>query len=132
LSLELNGGPGFDGSCGYSRAPRERDFIMTDEQINGAAAQIEGKAQKGFGKLVGDQKLQVEGAFNDAKGKSLEQFGKAMDAIDRLVEKAPEEYRPKAREVAAAARKKPLVTTLSAAGVGLLLVGLVTRGGRRR
>ncbi len=105
---------------------------MTDEQINGAASQIQGKAQKGFGKLVGDQKLQVEGAFNEAKGKSLEQFGKAMDAIDRLVEKAPEEYRPKAREVAAAARKKPLVTTLSAAGIGLLLVGLVTRGGRRR
>ncbi|KAK0340738.1 hypothetical protein LTR94_029256, partial [Friedmanniomyces endolithicus] len=87
---------------------------------------------KGFGKLVGDQKLQVEGAFNEAKGKSLEQFGKAMDAIDRLVEKAPANVQPKAREVAAAARKKPLVTTLSVAGVGLLLAGLASRAGRRR
>ncbi len=105
---------------------------MTDEQINGAASQVQGKAQKAFGKLVGDQKLEVEGAYNDAKGKSLEQFGKAMDAVDRLVEKAPENYRPKAREVAAAAREKPLLTTLSVAGVGLLLAGLVSRGLRGR
>ena len=105
---------------------------MTDETINGAASQAQGKFQKGVGKLVGDQKLQVEGAYNDAKGKSLEQFGKAMDAVDRLVEKAPADYRPKAREVAAAARKKPLLTTLSVAGVGLLLAGMVSRGMRRR
>lgn len=105
---------------------------MTDEQINGTASQVQGKAQKAFGKLVGDQKLEVEGAYNDAKGKSLEQFGKAMDAVDRLVEKAPENYRPKAREVAAAAREKPLLTTLSVAGVGLLLAGIVSRGLRRR
>ena len=76
---------------------------MTDEQINGAASQVQGKAQKGLGKLVGDQKMQVEGAYNDAKGKSLETFGKAMDAVDRLVEKAPADYRDKARTVAAVA-----------------------------
>lgn len=105
---------------------------MTDERINGAADQVKGKAQKVVGKLVGDQKLEVEGAYNDAKGRSLEQFGKAMDAIDRLVEKAPENYRPKAREVAAAARERPLVTTLSVAGVGLLLAGIVSRGLRGR
>lgn len=105
---------------------------MTDEQINGAAHQAEGKTQKTFGKLVGDQKMQVEGAFNDAKGRSLEQFGKAMDAIDRLVDKAPANVQPRAREVAAAARQRPLATTLSVAGIGLLLAGLVTRGGRRR
>lgn len=62
---------------------------MTDEQINGAAAQVQGKAQKAFGNLVGDQKMQVEGAFNDAKGRSLETFGKAMDAIDRLWKRRP-------------------------------------------
>jgi len=33
--------------------------------------------------------------------------------------------------VAAEARKRPLVTTLSVAGVGLLLMGMLT-GGRRR
>lgn len=105
---------------------------MTDQMTNGVATQAEGKAQKGLGKVLGDQKLQVEGAYNDAKGRSLEQFGKAMDAIDRLVEKAPADYRPKAREVAAAARKKPLLTTLSAAGVGLVLAGLLSRGLKRR
>lgn len=104
---------------------------MTDERIDGAAYQATGKAQKGFGKLVGDQKLQVEGALNDAKGRSLDQFGKAMDAVDRLVEKAPADYRDKARAVAGEARKRPLVTTLSVAGVGLLLMGMLTRGGRR-
>jgi len=105
---------------------------MTDQQINAGLSQAEGKAQKGVGKVLGDQKLQVEGAYNDAKGRSLDQFNKAMDAVDRLVEKAPADYRPKAREVAAAARKKPLVTTLSAAGVGLLVAGLLSRGLKRR
>jgi uncharacterized protein YjbJ (UPF0337 family) len=105
---------------------------MTDEQINGAASQAQGKTQKTFGKILGDQKLQVEGAYHDAKGRSLEQFGKAMDAVDRLVEKAPVNIQPKAREVAAAARQRPLVTTLSVAGAGLLLLKLVTGGGRRR
>ena len=105
---------------------------MTDEQINGAASQAQGKLQKGVGKLVDDQKLQVEGAYNDAKGRSLEQFGKAMDAVDRLVEKAPANIQPRAREVAAAARDKPLLTTLSVAGVGLLRTGLLSRGLRRR
>lgn len=104
---------------------------MTDEQINGAAAQVQGKVQKGLGQLVGDQKMQVEGAFNDAKGRSLETFGKAMDAVDRLVEKAPADYREKARTVAAEARKRPLVTTLSVAGAGLLLLKMLT-GGKRR
>ena len=104
---------------------------MTDEQINGAASQVQGKAQKAFGNLVGDQKMQVEGAYNDAKGKSLETFGKAMDAVDRLVEKAPADYRDKARTVAAEARKRPLVTTLSVAGVGLLLLRALTGGNRR-
>lgn len=107
-----------------------KDDIMTDETINGAASQAQGKAQKAFGKLAGDQKLQVEGAYNDAKGRSLETFGKAMDAVDRLVEKAPVDYRDKARTVAAEARKRPLVTTLSVAGVGLMLLGALTRGGR--
>ena len=53
---------------------------MTDERIEGAAYEATGKTKKGFGKLVGDQKLQVEGAFEDAKGRSLDTFGKAMDA----------------------------------------------------
>ncbi|OGN50710.1 MAG: general stress protein CsbD [Caulobacterales bacterium RIFOXYB1_FULL_67_16] len=100
---------------------------MTDERIEGGAYQASGKTKKGFGKLVGDQKLQVEGALEDAKGRSLETFGKAMDAVDRLVEKAPVDYRDRARQVAGEARKRPLVTTLSVAGVGLLLAGMLTR-----
>lgn len=103
---------------------------MTDEQINGAAHQAEGKTQKAFGKLVGDQKLQVEGAYNDAKGRSLETYGKAIDALDRLVDKAPANIQPRAREALGVARKKPLLTTLGVAGVGLLLAGLARRGRR--
>lgn len=102
---------------------------MTDEQINGAAHQAQGKTQKAFGKILGDQKLQVEGAYNDAKGRSLESYGKAIDALDRLVEKVPVDYQPRAREALGVARRKPLLTTLGVAGVGLLLAGML---GRRR
>jgi uncharacterized protein YjbJ (UPF0337 family) len=101
---------------------------MTDQRIEGAATELEGKAQNGLGRLTGDSKLQVEGKINEVKGKALDAYGRVIDGLDGLVEKAPAQYQDKARQGLDFARRKPLLTTGIVAGAAILLGSL----GRRR
>ena len=101
---------------------------MTDQRIEGLATDIEGKAQAGIGDLTGDSKLQVEGRLNQVKGKALDAYGRVIDGLDGLVEKAPVQYQDKARQGLDFARRKPLLTTGIVAGLAVLLSGI----GRRR
>lgn len=101
---------------------------MTDQRIEGAAIELEGKARNGLGRLTGDAKLQVEGKLNEAKGQALNAYGRVIDGLDDLVEKAPAQYQGKARQGLDFARRKPLLTTGIVAGLAVLLTGL----GRRR
>ncbi len=101
---------------------------MTDQRIEGAATELEGKAQSGLGRLTGDSKLQLDGKINEVKGKALDAYGRVIDGLDGLVEKAPTQYQDKARQGLDFARRKPLLTTGIVAGLAILLGGL----GRRR
>jgi uncharacterized protein YjbJ (UPF0337 family) len=100
---------------------------MTDQRIEGAATEFEGKAKNGLGELLGDSKLQLDGRLDQAKGAALNAYGQAMDKLDSFVEYAPPSVQGHARSTIAAARKRPLLTTAIVAGLGLLLLG-----GRRR
>ena len=101
---------------------------MTDQRIEGAATELEGKAQSGLGRMTGDSKLQLDGKINEVKGKALDAYGRVIDGLDGLVEKAPTQYQDKARQGLDFARRKPLLTTGIVAGLAVLLSGL----GRRR
>ncbi len=101
---------------------------MTDQRIEGAATELEGKVQNGLGRLTGDSKLQFDGKLNEVKGKALDAYGRVIDGLDGLVEKAPVQYQDKARQGLDFARRKPLLTTGIVAGLAVLLSGL----GRRR
>lgn len=101
---------------------------MTDQRIEGVATEIEGKAQSGLGRLTGDAKLQIDGRLNEVKGQALNAYGRVIDGLDGLVERAPAEYQGKARQGLDFARRKPLLTTGIVAGLALLFSGL----GRRR
>ncbi|MDQ7813593.1 CsbD family protein [Brevundimonas sp.] len=101
---------------------------MTDQRIEGAATELEGKARNGLGRLTGDSKLQVEGKLNEVKGKALDAYGRVIDGLDGLVDKAPTQYQGKARQGLDFARRKPLLTTGIVAGLAVLLSGI----GRRR
>ncbi len=94
---------------------------MTDQRIDGAADSLEGKAQNGLGRLTGDSKLQLEGRFNEYKGKAKDAYGRVIDGLDGLVAKAPAEYQDRARQGLAFARHKPLLTTGIVAGIALIL-----------
>ena len=101
---------------------------MTDQRIEGAATELEGKAANGFGRLTGDSKLQFDGKLNEVKGKALDAYGRVIDGLDGMVAKAPVQYQDKARQGLDFARRKPLLTTGIVAGLAVLLSGL----GRRR
>ncbi len=101
---------------------------MTDQRIEGVATEIEGKAQSGLGRLTGDAKLQIDGRLNEVKGQALNAYGRVIDGLDGLVERAPAEYQGKARQGLDFARRKPLLTTGIVAGLAVLLSSL----GRRR
>ena len=57
---------------------------MTDQRIDGVASTLEGKTQSGLGKLTGDSKLQLDGKFNEVKGKALDAYGRVIDGLDGL------------------------------------------------
>ena len=101
---------------------------MTDPRIEGAATELEGNVQNGLGRLTGDSKLQFDGKLNEVKGKALDAYGRVIDGLDGLVEKAPVQYQDRARQGLDFARRKPLLTTGIVAGLAVLLGGL----GRRR
>ncbi len=101
---------------------------MTDQRIEGAVSELEGKARVGLGRLTGDAKLQLDGRLNEVKGRALDAYGRVIDGLDGLVEKAPLEYQGRARQGLDFARRKPLLTTGIVAGLAVLLSGL----GRRR
>ena len=78
--------------------------------------------------MTGDSKLQLDGRLNEVKGKALDAYGRVIDGLDGLVEKAPVQYHENARKGLDFARRKPLLTTGIVAGLAVLLSGM----GRRR
>ena len=101
---------------------------MTDQRIEGAALQTEGQIQNGAGRLAGDSKMQIDGKLKEVKGKALDAYGRVIDGLDGLVDKAPAQYQGHARQGLDFARRKPLLTTGIVAGLAVLLGSM----GRRR
>jgi uncharacterized protein YjbJ (UPF0337 family) len=100
---------------------------MTDQRIQGKAEVLGGHLQDGIGGLTGNDRLQAEGKLNEIKGKARDAYGRVIDRLDGLVEKAPAQYQETARKGLDFARAKPLLTTGLVAGLALIL----TRAGRR-
>ncbi len=94
---------------------------MTEERIEGAGDKLTGRVQEGFGRLLGDRKIEVEGSWKRVKGSALDAFGRAVDALDAQVDRAPESVRPQARRALSVARDKPVATMLGLAAVTFLL-----------
>jgi uncharacterized protein YjbJ (UPF0337 family) len=51
------------------------------DRIDGMANQAGGKIKEGFGKLVGDKKIETEGQAQQVKGKVESAVGGAKDAV---------------------------------------------------
>lgn len=101
---------------------------MTDERIEGTATRANGAVKTGLGRLTGDTKLQLEGRFDEVKGKALDAYGRAIDKLETLSDRAPADLREPVRTGLDFARRKPLLTTGILAGLAFILAG----SGRRR
>jgi uncharacterized protein YjbJ (UPF0337 family) len=54
---------------------------MDKDRISGAAKTASGSLKEAAGKIIGDQKLQAEGAAQKIEGKVQNAFGGAKDAV---------------------------------------------------
>ena len=52
---------------------------MNQDQVTGAARNLGGKVQEGYGRVAGDTKSQVDGMVNQATGAAQELYGQAKD-----------------------------------------------------
>lgn len=53
----------------------------TADKASGYANEVAGKIRKGVGRIVGSEKMEVEGSVQELKGKAQVQTGKAKDAV---------------------------------------------------
>ena len=54
--------------------------IMKSEQVEGVVEKVAGKAQSAVGKLLGDSKIEAEGAGRQAAGQLTQTYGDALDS----------------------------------------------------
>jgi uncharacterized protein YjbJ (UPF0337 family) len=60
------------------------DKTMDENRIAGTARNVGGKAQEGFGRVVGDARTQVEGIANQVKGTAQDLYGQARDGASQI------------------------------------------------
>ena len=68
---------------------REGLMIMKSEQVEGVAEKLVGKAQGAVGRLLGDSKLEAEGAGRQASGQLTKTYGEAPDNVSTFVREKP-------------------------------------------
>jgi uncharacterized protein YjbJ (UPF0337 family) len=53
---------------------------MDEHRVTGAARNVGGKVEEGFGRVTGDTKSQVQGVIDQAQGTAENLYGQAKDA----------------------------------------------------
>ena len=62
---------------------------MKNEQVEGVAEKVAGKAQSVVGKLCGDSTLEAEGAGRQAAGQLTQAYGDALEGVSTFVKEKP-------------------------------------------
>lgn len=62
---------------------------MKSEQVEGVAEKLAGKAQSAVGKLIGDSKMEAEGAGHQAAGQLTKTYGDTLDSVFTFVKEKP-------------------------------------------
>jgi uncharacterized protein YjbJ (UPF0337 family) len=59
---------------------------MDENRMSGAAKNIAGKAEEGFGRATGDAKTRVQGQVKQAEGSVQELYGQAIDSAEDAID----------------------------------------------
>ena len=94
---------------------------MTDDRISGSAKNLGGQWEEGFGRVTGDEKMQLEGRARQAEGTLLDGYGQAKEtAVD-----AAGAIRDRASEASDFLREmieeRPFTAAAIALGIGFLI-----------
>lgn len=98
---------------------------MDENRIAGTARNIGGKAQEGFGRVVGDAKTQAEGVANQVKGAAQDLYGQARETASQIVDETTSVARQTASSFESSLRNtietQPYTAVFVALGIGWLL-----------
>ncbi len=98
---------------------------MEENQFEGAARDLGGKAQEMAGKLTGDTKLKADGTIDQAAGTAQKAYGQVKEAVrdyggdygSQLLDQIEEAGDALADQI----DQRPITAVLIAAGIGFLL-----------
>ena len=116
---------------------------MDTDRIKGAAQELGGKLQQGYGGLSGDRSMQAEGVAREMGGKAQGIVGEAKDQVRHVAEDASSyvrdvvdhggEYaRQGARAVEASLKDYPVIYIVAAAALGFFASMLLSDHNDRR
>jgi uncharacterized protein YjbJ (UPF0337 family) len=105
---------------------------MDEYRVAGTTRNIGGKAQEGFGRVVGDAQTQAEGVVNQIRGTAQDLYGQARDSASQFADDATDAGRRAAvvgRRAASsvestlrdAIESQPYTAVFIALGIGWLL-----------
>src|SRR5882672_6427820 len=77
------------GCCCSERAGVDPKMSSASKRTEGAAEKLGGKIKGGIGRLVGNERMQVEGAVNEAKGRAKHEAAKASSAARARSKRRP-------------------------------------------
>ncbi len=83
---------------------------MNEDTIEGKAREFTGEAKETVGRMAGDSKTEVEGKFDQARGKIQENYGAVRDGAAEVID-----------NVVDTVREFPVSSILIAAAIGWLL-----------
>jgi uncharacterized protein YjbJ (UPF0337 family) len=63
---------------------------MDENRVVGTARKVGGKVQEGVGRVVGDPKIESEGAVNQVKGAAQDLYGQARDGASQIADAVSE------------------------------------------
>ena len=94
---------------------------MTDHSTAGAARNLAGKAEEGFGRATGDAKTQVQGLADQAAGAAQELYGQARDGATDAAGAARDSAASFERWLRRTIETQPYTAAVVAVGLGWLL-----------
>ena len=100
---------------------------MNEDRVVGAARNLGGKAQEGFGRVTGDTKSQVEGVINQAAGTAQDLYGQAKETASDAAQAVRQGAMDAEDYIRDTIEKRPYTTAFVALCVGWL----IGRMGRR-
>jgi uncharacterized protein YjbJ (UPF0337 family) len=88
ITNQHNQEPSHGRSINLGRFQQESSMSSTADKVKGVTNEAIGKAKQGIGEATGSERLEGEGAIQEAKGKGQKALGDAKDATKDAVNRA--------------------------------------------